>query len=466
MMLKVTSVLAAGLCVSIVSSTLAQDCSEGCWDCNGIPTAIFEDADDCWWFGDLNLEPPNPYGSLFGGRTVVTFTNGGALSVRLLSSESIAWAVVNDTYYDSVFDYMYHVSERDFQFGPSIARACGVPQYYGACGYARVTDGYTLTSTGATIYADPDYPHPPYYFNSIGTGFAAARATMLVEPVALSASQGVAQQSLGEPTITQHASFILPVPLPRPGINRSVVVLGDSIAASLITTDVYTKATNLNFETGTPDHWAGSTESQLAAGEHELAVLTQSFTDKSFDVDGDGRFNILDQNELVTLLGPTTSETVRWDFDNDDFIDQDDVDVLARLIGHELDSGIFGDLNRDGVVDCTDRYVIAEYPDATLEDAGYHIELDFDLDGDNDSGDRSQFLSVLCPEMLGDMNCDRSVDAFDIDAFTIALVRPAEYEAMYPHCNRHLVGDINGDGLFDAFDIDPFAACVVTGSCP
>ncbi len=63
---------------------------------------------------------------------------------------------------------------------------------------------------------------------------------------------------------------------------------------------------------------------------------------------------------------------------------------------------------------------------------------------------------------LGDMNCDGSVDFFDIDAFVPAVTDPAGYEAAYPDCDI-MLADCNGDGLVDFFDIDCFVAIITGG---
>ncbi|MBL8879872.1 MAG: choice-of-anchor D domain-containing protein [Phycisphaerales bacterium] len=64
----------------------------------------------------------------------------------------------------------------------------------------------------------------------------------------------------------------------------------------------------------------------------------------------------------------------------------------------------------------------------------------------------------------GDMNCDGTVDNFDIDAFVLALTNPSVYATTYPGCNI-MRGDINDDGSFDNFDIDPFVGCLIAGEC-
>jgi hypothetical protein len=55
----------------------------------------------------------------------------------------------------------------------------------------------------------------------------------------------------------------------------------------------------------------------------------------------------------------------------------------------------------------------------------------------------------------GDMNCDGTVDNFDISPFVLALTNPTGYAEAYPDCNI-LNGDTNGDGEMNNFDIGPF----------
>jgi hypothetical protein len=57
----------------------------------------------------------------------------------------------------------------------------------------------------------------------------------------------------------------------------------------------------------------------------------------------------------------------------------------------------------------------------------------------------------------GDLNCDGVVDFEDIDAFILALIDPAAYQAMYPACSR-VLADADGDGDVDFDDINPFVA--------
>ncbi len=61
-----------------------------------------------------------------------------------------------------------------------------------------------------------------------------------------------------------------------------------------------------------------------------------------------------------------------------------------------------------------------------------------------------------------DANCDGSVNAFDIDAFVLALTAPQTWQATYS-CGLYCVIDCDGDGLINVFDIDPFVALLAGG---
>jgi hypothetical protein len=63
---------------------------------------------------------------------------------------------------------------------------------------------------------------------------------------------------------------------------------------------------------------------------------------------------------------------------------------------------------------------------------------------------------------VADLNCDGTINGYDIDPFVLALTDPAAYAAAYPDCN-YMLADVNGDGSVNGYDIDPFVA-VLTGS--
>ncbi len=57
----------------------------------------------------------------------------------------------------------------------------------------------------------------------------------------------------------------------------------------------------------------------------------------------------------------------------------------------------------------------------------------------------------------GDVNCDGSVDAGDIEPFITALFDPEQYALDFPECDLGQA-DLNLDGSVNALDIEPFLA--------
>ncbi len=96
-------------------------------------------------------------------------------------------------------------------------------------------------------------------------------------------------------------------------------------------------------------------------------------------------------------------------------------------------------------------FVLGEVCDAITADGGVAV----------DSG----VVPILfSPLLTGDMNCDGSLDFFDIDPFLLALFDPPGYSAAFPNCDL-AAADVNGDGSVDFFDIDPFLTCLFAGPC-
>lgn len=64
------------------------------------------------------------------------------------------------------------------------------------------------------------------------------------------------------------------------------------------------------------------------------------------------------------------------------------------------------------------------------------------------------------PAVKGDMNCDGRIDGADIQAFGLAMLNPASYDATYPHC---LIAnaDVDLDTAIDMDDITPFVQLLV-----
>ncbi len=89
------------------------------------------------------------------------------------------------------------------------------------------------------------------------------------------------------------------------------------------------------------------------------------------------------------------------------------------------------------------------------------IDNDRDLDVvlTDEIADVMKILQNSGATPIGDVNCDGSVDFFDIDPFLLALFDAPGYELQYPSCDIGQA-DVNLDGSVDFFDIDAFLAAL------
>lgn len=62
---------------------------------------------------------------------------------------------------------------------------------------------------------------------------------------------------------------------------------------------------------------------------------------------------------------------------------------------------------------------------------------------------------VMSPFDAGDLNCDGSLNGYDIEGFVAALLDWSAYAARFPACNV-MNADLNGDGSVNGLDIHPF----------
>lgn len=72
-----------------------------------------------------------------------------------------------------------------------------------------------------------------------------------------------------------------------------------------------------------------------------------------------------------------------------------------------------------------------------------------------DSNDVSILRNLGACISPGDMNCDGSVNGFDVDGLVLALTNPTGYAQQFPQCDIRN-GDINSDGSVNGFDVDGF----------
>lgn len=145
-------------------------------------------------------------------------------------------------------------------------------------------------------------------------------------------------------------------------------------------------------------------------------------------------------NFVVTYPATTPSEA----------IDSDDASYLNNILDRLGPSFVFGDFNRDGVVDCHDAWSSTPYFGVSIGDPDYRYELDADRDGTVDNSDKIAFFALVnhC-----DFNQDEIVDDADGAIFAAAYsLLDCEEPAMPAYCPA----DLNCDDLVDDADFAIF----------
>ncbi len=142
----------------------------------------------------------------------------------------------------------------------------------------------------------------------------------------------------------------------------------------------------------------------------------------------------------------------------------------------DIAGGASADCNSNGV---PDECEVDTDGDGLIDDCdACPFDPDDDADQDGVCGDVDNCPAVYNPgqedsdgdgvgdacddPLLGDMNCDGSVNFFDIDPFVLAVTNPPAYEAAYPDCDI-MLADCNDDGVVNFFDIDCFVAIITGG---
>lgn len=152
-------------------------------------------------------------------------------------------------------------------------------------------------------------------------------------------------------------------------------------------------------------------------------------------------------------IGPCQWETLVWENGNNSLLIElggraiinDTFVVSFDRFFHEYQS-YQAYLYRNGeILQVSDNYNVMWNFIYDVNDKGEFILLTGDY-GDTD-------LLFAKRLRLGDLNCDGSVDAFDIEPFVIAMFDPESFAST--NCDLTLA-DLNGDGRVDAFDIEPF----------
>ncbi len=117
---------------------------------------------------------------------------------------------------------------------------------------------------------------------------------------------------------------------------------------------------------------------------------------------------------------------------------------------------ISGEQNREDVL-MTIIDWFRPYSDCNGNGVADHVDIHTGSSLDEDANG----VPDECEYLLGDMNCDDSVDFGDINAFVSALTEPDEYAILYPGCNP-LAGDLSGNGSLGFEDINPFVDLMIS----
>ena len=211
--------------------------------------------------------------------------------------------------------------------------------------------------------------------------------------------------------------------------------------------------------------------------------------------DRNGAFDNHTASMPVNLASRFTSGVAHGDFDNDGFVDllvvvetwdgDPGTPVLLRNLGNDnkhVTVRLQGTLsNRDAVgarvtVAAGDLRQIKEiYAGSSMasQDSQW-LNFGIAADAETDEvrvrwpgGSQELFADIAGGQtvtliegqgrLFGDLDCDGSVNAFDIEAFLLALFDSAGYQAAHPDCEI-ILADLDSNGSINAFDIEPFPA--------
>ena len=215
--------------------------------------------------------------------------------------------------------------------------------------------------------------------------------------------------------------------------------------SGLIQAKTYEEARNLTWNTQDWEWEYAFNITGTGAAAFELIHRSLAYTDKRIDVDGDERFNELDPVALQNLIGSTDPNHVaKWDFDASEDIGSEDVSLMQFLVDEHWDSGLLGDFDGNGDLDCDDLDGVDSHFGYHLGEANYVVELDADVDGETTEDDRHRVYHAILP---GDVDADGAVEMDDLQAL-LAAIGLSEGDANY-----NPYADVDGDGNVDLADL-------------
>lgn len=239
-------------------------------------------------------------------------------------------------------------------------------------------------------------------------------------------------------------------------VHRGIVSIETPSGTSkvaLYTNNIGVTAINATPGLNSGEYDASPTVASITAGQ-TISTSVLTLRDSDFDLNGDGKFDQGDvtwvENHFRQLspmeadLGVVENFVTSWP--DDEYIDQDDADYLQGVLDSIGPTPLFGDFNRDGVVDCRDSFGSSAYFGVQVGDANYRYELDANRDGVVDDDDKAAFFALVnhC-----DFNQDEIVDDAD------AVIFAAAYNLLDcsdPGMPAYCPADLNLDGYVDDAD--------------
>lgn len=197
----------------------------------------------------------------------------------------------------------------------------------------------------------------------------------------------------------------------------------DFVGHALIEGSCSEKAVNVEFDPVTACYrFNGVQTTPATGGAFAPVVRSFRFRDVEFDLSGDGRFNAADAEAAVALAATDPAALAvaipALDTDGDGDVDLAEAEVVQDLLDLCFDAGIAGDLNNDGFVDCADKALLGPNPGDSvdfLNEPGYVVQADVDLDGDVDVFDWHALQPLFFSR--ADLNRDGLLNFFDSNLF-------------------------------------------------
>lgn len=262
------------------------------------------------------------------------------------------------------------------------------------------------------------------------------------------------------PEITLTAQFGVTAPVVYTGSIADFIGLGPSVNYGPF--GVIVRGPGRVLEIG-PGTFVGSSGDRtysdtvaVPVGAETVDATHLTFTDSLLDLDNDARFSSADVALLAALVSSSAAGYEDFDFNKNNVIDARDVEILSALAEGGFASGLLGDIDLDGDLDCDDVAIVQTFPDSVIGDLDYYVAADADLDGDNDVNDQEAVWTALLVVQPADVVLDGVVDILDFLDFLDAFGTCENMSGPCYASGGSVNADFNGDTTVDILDLLDF----------